>query len=82
LNGSVYTIPKTPFSERIILSIINAANKGTVVSVRDIQGNLKIYANAGKDNDETYLRRNHHYRGFPSKGRIGAERPRTGLSKK
>jgi hypothetical protein len=50
LNGSVYTVPKTPFSERIILAIINAANKGTAVSVRDARGNLKIYANAGKDN--------------------------------
>ena len=49
LNGSVYTVPKTPFSERIIPAIINAANKGTVVSVRDAQGNLKIYANAGND---------------------------------
>jgi hypothetical protein len=49
LNGSVYTVPKTPFSERIIPAIINVANKGTVVSVRDARGNLKIYANAGKD---------------------------------
>jgi hypothetical protein len=49
LNGSVYTVPKTPFSERIIPAIINAAQKGTVVSVRDAQGKLKIYANAGKD---------------------------------
>ncbi|MDR0386540.1 MAG: hypothetical protein LBH57_00750 [Treponema sp.] len=49
LNGSVYTVPKTPFSDRIVPAIINAANKGTVVSVRDAQGKLKIYANAGKD---------------------------------
>jgi hypothetical protein len=49
LNGSLYTIPKTPFSERIIPAIVNAANKGTAVSVRDARGNLKIYANAGKD---------------------------------
>jgi hypothetical protein len=50
LNGSVYTVPKTPFSERIIPAIVNAAAKGTVVSVRDAQGKLTIYANAGKDN--------------------------------
>jgi hypothetical protein len=50
LNGSIYTVPKTPFSERIIPAIVNAATKGTVVSVRDAQGKLKIYANAGKDN--------------------------------
>jgi hypothetical protein len=49
LSGSVYTVPKMPFSERIVPAIINAATKGTVVSVRDAQGNLKIYANAGKD---------------------------------
>jgi hypothetical protein len=56
LNGSVYTVPKTPFSERIIPAIINAANKGTVVSVRDAQGKLKIYANAGKDGKGTKKR--------------------------
>jgi hypothetical protein len=50
LNGSIYTIPKTPFAERIIPAIVNAAAKGTVVSVRDARGKLKIYANAGKDN--------------------------------
>jgi hypothetical protein len=50
LNGSIYTVPKTPFSERVIPAIINAAAKGTVVAVRDAQGKLKIYANAGKDN--------------------------------
>jgi hypothetical protein len=49
VNGSVYTIPKTPFSERIIPAIINAAAKGTVISIRDAQGRLKMYANAGKD---------------------------------
>jgi hypothetical protein len=49
LSGSVYTVPKTPFSQRIIPAIVNAAGKGTVVSVRDGQGKLKIYANAGKD---------------------------------
>jgi hypothetical protein len=48
LNGSVYTVPRTPFSERIIPAVVNAAGKGTVVSVRDTRGNLKIYANAGK----------------------------------
>jgi hypothetical protein len=56
LNGSVYTVPKTPFSDRIIPAIINAANKGTVVSVRDAQGKLKIYANAGKDRKGTKKR--------------------------
>jgi hypothetical protein len=56
LNGSVYTVPKTPFSDRIIPAIINAANKGTVVSVRDAQGKLKIYANAGKDGRGTKKR--------------------------
>jgi hypothetical protein len=56
LNGSVYTVPKTPFSERIIPALINAANKGTVVSVRDARGKLKIYANAGKDDKGTKKR--------------------------
>jgi hypothetical protein len=49
LNGSIYIIPKTPFSERVIPVMVNAAAKGTVVSVRDAQGKLKLYANAGKD---------------------------------
>jgi hypothetical protein len=49
MNASVYTVPKTPFSDRIIPVIVNAAAKGTVISVRDAQGKLKIYANAGKD---------------------------------
>jgi hypothetical protein len=49
ISGSLYTVPKTPFSERIIPASVNAAAKGTVVSVRDGRGKLKIYANAGKD---------------------------------
>jgi hypothetical protein len=49
LNGSIYTVPKTPFSERVVPAIVNAASKGTIVSVRDAQGKLKLYANAGKD---------------------------------
>jgi hypothetical protein len=47
VSNTIYTVPETPFTNRIIQSIINRTRKGTVIAVRDAKGNHTLFANAG-----------------------------------
>jgi hypothetical protein len=46
---TVYTIPKTPFSEQLSYFFLNRANKGLCISLKDKNGNDIILVNAGDD---------------------------------